>query len=183
MLKNICPPTNSNAAYTNGDAQWEKSKVSISPGCHRKIPLNPPLQKGEAPRMPGLISYLAKKINNWSFWKTFWHWDFGFDLIFGFCHLSFIIGHHKSLSNTHSRARTIQLLRGGLRGQLILLFHLFPFIILCWTFGVRCSSFSVPPGKNNLTLMQGLPAGVSGTKTWPRSGRRWYARCPTMQQQ
>jgi hypothetical protein len=42
----------------------EKSKFSISPGCNRKIPLNPPFQKGEAAGMPGLISYVAKKINN-----------------------------------------------------------------------------------------------------------------------
>jgi len=32
----------------------------------------------------------GENINNWSFWKTFWHWGFGFDLIFGFCHLNFI---------------------------------------------------------------------------------------------
>jgi len=26
MLKNICPPINSNTAYTGEDAQWEKDK-------------------------------------------------------------------------------------------------------------------------------------------------------------
>ena len=26
MLKNICPPTNSNTAHTDKDAQWEKDK-------------------------------------------------------------------------------------------------------------------------------------------------------------
>jgi hypothetical protein len=29
MLKNICPPINSNAAYTGEDAQWEKDKELI----------------------------------------------------------------------------------------------------------------------------------------------------------
>jgi hypothetical protein len=33
-------------------------KFSKSPGCIRKIPLNPPLQKGEAVGMPGLIEML-----------------------------------------------------------------------------------------------------------------------------
>jgi hypothetical protein len=33
----------------------EYGKTSITPGCIRKIPLNPPLQKGEAIGMPGLI--------------------------------------------------------------------------------------------------------------------------------
>ncbi len=33
-------------------------KFSKSPGCIRKIPLNPPLQKGEAIGMPGLIEKL-----------------------------------------------------------------------------------------------------------------------------
>ncbi len=32
----------------------EKSKFSIRPGCINKIPLNPPLQKGEAVGMPRL---------------------------------------------------------------------------------------------------------------------------------
>jgi hypothetical protein len=39
----------------------EKSKFSIRPGCIRKIPLNPPLQKGEAAGMPGLIDMLRKR--------------------------------------------------------------------------------------------------------------------------
>jgi hypothetical protein len=47
MLKNICPPINSNAAYTDEDAHGKKSKYSISQGCIREIPLNPPLKKGE----------------------------------------------------------------------------------------------------------------------------------------
>jgi hypothetical protein len=29
MLKNICPPINSNAAYTDEDAQWKKGKQLI----------------------------------------------------------------------------------------------------------------------------------------------------------
>jgi hypothetical protein len=33
-------------------------KFSISPACIRKIPLNPPLQKGEAVGMPRLIEML-----------------------------------------------------------------------------------------------------------------------------
>ena len=32
--------------------------ISITPGCIRKIPLNPPLQKGEAFGMPGFIEML-----------------------------------------------------------------------------------------------------------------------------
>jgi len=39
----------------------EMSKISISPGCIRKIPLNPPLQKGEAVGMPGIIDMLRKR--------------------------------------------------------------------------------------------------------------------------
>jgi hypothetical protein len=39
----------------------KKSKFSISPGCIRKIPLNPPLQKGEAAGMPGLVDMLRKR--------------------------------------------------------------------------------------------------------------------------
>jgi hypothetical protein len=35
-------------------------KFSKSPGCIRKIPLSPPLQKGEAGGMPGLIEMLPK---------------------------------------------------------------------------------------------------------------------------
>jgi len=35
-------------------------KFSISPACNRKIPLNPPLQKGEEAGMPGLIEKLQK---------------------------------------------------------------------------------------------------------------------------
>jgi hypothetical protein len=33
-------------------------KFSISPACIKKIPLNPPLQKGEEVGMPGLIEKL-----------------------------------------------------------------------------------------------------------------------------
>ncbi len=33
-------------------------KFSITPGCIKKIPLNPPLQKGEAVGMPELIEIL-----------------------------------------------------------------------------------------------------------------------------
>jgi hypothetical protein len=39
----------------------KKSEFSIRPGCIRKIPLNPPLQKGEAAEMPGLIDMLRKR--------------------------------------------------------------------------------------------------------------------------
>jgi hypothetical protein len=39
----------------------EKSKFSIRLGRIRKIPLNPPLQKGEAVGMPGLIDMLRKR--------------------------------------------------------------------------------------------------------------------------
>jgi hypothetical protein len=35
-------------------------KFSKNPGCIRKIPLNPPLQKGEALGMPGLVEKLQK---------------------------------------------------------------------------------------------------------------------------
>jgi hypothetical protein len=38
-------------------------KFSKSPGCIRKIPLNPPLQKGEAIGMPGLIDMFLKSFN------------------------------------------------------------------------------------------------------------------------
>ncbi len=36
------------------------SNFSITPGCVRKIPLNPPLQKGEEVGIPGLIEKLPK---------------------------------------------------------------------------------------------------------------------------
>jgi hypothetical protein len=45
----------------------EKGKFSISPACIRKIPLNPPLQKGKEVGMPGLIENLQKKGRNGSF--------------------------------------------------------------------------------------------------------------------
>ena len=42
----------------------ELAKFSITPGCIRKIPLNPPLQKGEEVGMPGLIEKLcAQQLN------------------------------------------------------------------------------------------------------------------------
>jgi len=57
----------------------KKSKFSISPGCIRKIPLNPPLQKGEAAGMPRLIDMLGKRYIIDSFGK---HFDIGvLDLI------------------------------------------------------------------------------------------------------
>jgi len=62
----------------------KKSKFSISPGCIRKIPLNPPLQKGEAAGIPRLIDMLGKKYITERFGKHFgigvldliWHLDF-----------------------------------------------------------------------------------------------------------
>jgi len=39
----------------------DKGKFSITPSCIRKIPLNPPLQKGEEVGMPGLIEKLLIK--------------------------------------------------------------------------------------------------------------------------
>jgi len=64
----------------------EKSKFSITPGCIRKIPLNPPLQKGEAAGMTGLIEKLRKKQITDRFGK---HFDIGvLDLIW---HLDFVI--------------------------------------------------------------------------------------------
>jgi len=39
----------------------KKNSFSISPACIRKIPLNPPLQKGEEVGMPGLIEKLRKR--------------------------------------------------------------------------------------------------------------------------
>jgi hypothetical protein len=57
----------------------EKSKFSIRPGCIRKIPLNPPLQKGEAVGMRGLIDMLRKRQITDRFGK---HFDIGvLDLI------------------------------------------------------------------------------------------------------
>ena len=41
--------------YEEGELVLEATK---NPGCIRKIPLNPPLQKGEAFGMPGLIEML-----------------------------------------------------------------------------------------------------------------------------
>jgi hypothetical protein len=38
----------------------QTSKFSISSACIRKIPLNPPLQKGEEDGMPGLIEKLQR---------------------------------------------------------------------------------------------------------------------------
>jgi hypothetical protein len=38
-------------------------KFSKNPGCVRKIPLNPPLQKGEAVGIPGLIEMLPFVLN------------------------------------------------------------------------------------------------------------------------
>ena len=39
----------------------DKGKFSITQGCIKKIPLNPPLQKGEEVGMPGLINKLLIK--------------------------------------------------------------------------------------------------------------------------
>jgi len=39
----------------------KEGKFSKSPGYIRKIPINPPLQKGEAVGMPELIEKLPKK--------------------------------------------------------------------------------------------------------------------------
>jgi hypothetical protein len=45
-----------------------------TPGCIKKIPLNPPLQKGEAVGMPGLIEMLHdKQLFNYRFLP---HFDF-----------------------------------------------------------------------------------------------------------
>ena len=47
----------------------KKCNFSKSPGYIRKIPLNPPLQKGEAVGMPQLIEKLRKNLI--SYWQTF----------------------------------------------------------------------------------------------------------------
>ena len=44
----------------------KKGKFSITTGCIKKIPLNPPLQKGEAVGMRGLIEMLLYFVCNGS---------------------------------------------------------------------------------------------------------------------
>ena len=53
---------------------WIVSKFLKSPGCIRKIPLNPPLQKGEAIGMPGLIEIL--QYFDIGVLDLIWHLDF-----------------------------------------------------------------------------------------------------------